>query len=274
MDLQFFLESAKEMALQAGKLVKSRLDSRHEITAKGKFDFVTDVDKSSESFITSYIKEKFPDHLIFGEEAVSSSHEDEDTLIDKIPDDKYIWIVDPVDGTTNFIRGINQYAISIALVKNKQVLVGVVYDISMDELFYTALGLPSYCNGKVIHVTENKTLEEAIAVTSFPVGDMHARQVLFKTLQEKGEFLFSLRIWNCAALAAVSIASGRTDIYVEHGIHLWDFSAGKLLIENAGGKFFDFSGKPYNMHQRHVVASNPYLADITLKIVGEAVNSK
>lgn len=273
MDLQNILESAKEIALEAGKMVRSKLDSGHEIKSKGKFDFVTDVDKASEKLISSYVKRKFPEHLIFGEEAVSSSEEDEDSLIDRIPDDKYVWVVDPIDGTTNFIRGMHQYAISIGIVKNKQVVAGVVYDISMDELFYTMQGSPSYCNGNVIHVSENKRFEDSIAVTSFPVENLEARQILLKTLMEKGNSLLSLRIWNCAAIAAVSLACGRTDVYVEPGIHLWDFSAGKLLIENAGGKFFDFAGKDFNMHQRNVIAANPYLADEVVIIVMNAVNS-
>ena len=264
-----FLESAKEIAFQAGAYVRLHASIPHAVVSKQKFDFVTETDSVSEHIITSYLLGKYPEHLVFGEEAVSSQRESENDLIRKLPENRYIWIVDPIDGTTNFIRGIPQYAISIALVRNWQVVVGVVYDISRDEMFSTSRGNASVCNGKEIHVSSSASLDTSIIATSFPAADMHARELVLKSLYECGSGIMSLRIWNCAAIAAVSLACGRIDGYVEPGIHLWDFSAGKLLIENAGGKFSDIDGRPYHMFQKHVLATNGHLHEMLLDLIAK-----
>ena len=104
MDYSIFLEKAKEIALEAGKMVRSKQETQHTVQSKSKYDFVTEVDEASEEMITSFLHSQFPDHLFFGEEAVSSSPEEEDDVIGKLPDDKYIWVIDPLDGTTNCIR--------------------------------------------------------------------------------------------------------------------------------------------------------------------------
>lgn len=267
-DYKVFLESAKEVARKAGALVQASFKSKHQVESKSKFDFVTEVDAASEKLISTYIKEKFPDHLIFGEEAVSSCPEGEEAAIDALPDDKFIWVVDPIDGTTNFIKGLPLFAICIAIVYNREVVVGVVNDISRDKLFYTAKGEKSYCNGEEIHVSTVDSFEKAIGVTSFPTNLTDRRKVL-ETLLAKGDDLLSLRIYNCAALAACSVAEGLSDFYVELGIHLWDFSAGKLLIENAGGHFCDVDGRPYHMHEKHVLAANDKLFEKLKKLLNE-----
>jgi myo-inositol-1(or 4)-monophosphatase len=268
-DFEDFLDSAKEIAFKAGEYVRLHLSMPHNVISKQKFDFVTETDHKSENIITSFLLRKYPDHLVFGEEAVSSQKETENELIKKLPDDKFIWIVDPIDGTTNFIRGIPQYAISIALVRNWQVIVGVVYDISRDEMFYSSKNTSSCCNGKEIHVSSSSTLDKSIIATSFPAADMHARNLVLKSLYDYGSEIMSLRIWNCATIAAVSLACGRIDAYVEPGIHLWDFSAGKIIIENAGGKFTDIYGKPYHKLQKHVLATNGYLHEKLLGFISE-----
>lgn len=266
-DYSLFLEKARKAALKAGEMVRSKRYEHHQIQSKSRFDFVTEVDGESERLITGFLKECFPDHLFFGEETISSSSVDEDTLIDTLPCDRYIWVIDPIDGTTNFIRGIPLFAISIALVRDRKVVVGVVYDISRDLLYYTCEGEKSYCNDREIHVSEVSSFDKAIAITSFPAYDIEARNTILSKIMEKGRELMSLRIYNCAALAACSVAAGETDIYVELGIHLWDFSAGKLLIENAGGRFSDVDGRAFHMHERDVLATNGKLYERTLEAI-------
>lgn len=266
MDYSIFLEKAKEIALEAGKMVRSKQETQHTVQSKSKYDFVTEVDEASEEMITSFLHSQFPDHLFFGEEAVSSSPEEEDDVIGKLPDDKYIWVIDPIDGTTNFIRGIPFYAISIALMRNKEIVVGVIYDIARNKLYYTAKNEKSYCDGKEIKVSDVDSLDKAIGVTSFPT-DINYRKKTLKTLTDNGDDILSMRIYNCAALAACSIASGISDFYMEYGIHLWDFAAGKLLIENAGGKFSDIDGKPFHIFQKHVRASNGNLHNQMEKLI-------
>lgn len=262
-----YLESAKKIARDAGLMVKAHLNKKHNVQNKSQFDFVTEVDKMSEDMIRSYLIEQFPDHLFFGEESVSSSKLDEDAIIDSLPDDKYIWVVDPIDGTTNFIRGIPQFGISIALLYNKEVVVGVVYDISLERLFWTEKGGLSYCNNLEIKVSETSIVKNAIVATSFPASDLNARQQIMNTITEKCNEMTSLRIWNCASIAGISEAYGAIDVYFELGIHLWDFCAAMLIIQNAGGKFSDIDGQEFHMHQRNVLATNGILHDSFLNLI-------
>ncbi len=258
-NLSRYLEAAKNVALEAGCLVESRLGIPHDIQSKSSFDFVTETDALSESLIRNRLIQQFPDHLFFGEEQVSQCSEGEEYLIQSIPLDRYVWVVDPIDGTTNFIRGIPQFAISIALVRGWEVMVGVIYDVSLHSLYWTAKGLPSYCGEEVIHVSNVSRLEQAIIATSFPASDLEKRELVLRFLEEEGKNLLSLRIWNCATLAAAQVAAGHVDLYFEPGIHLWDFSAGMLLIQNAGGCFSDLQGNSYHKLQRHVFAAGPVL---------------
>jgi myo-inositol-1(or 4)-monophosphatase len=262
-----FLNSAKEIARRAGQMVRSCVGSSHKVESKAKYDFVTEVDEKSEDMIRSFFQERFPEHIFFGEESVSSGCLSENEVIDRLPDDRYIWVVDPIDGTTNFIRGIPQYAISIALLFNREVVVGVVYDICMDRMFYTAKGMASFCNDTVLKVSNTDSLEKSIVVTSFPAADLSARGLFLKVLGREYLNFTSLRIWNCAAIAGVSIGSGIVDAYVELGIHLWDFCAAMLIIQNSGGVFTDVDGRPFHMHQRDVLATNPQLYPQVLQAI-------
>jgi len=251
-----FLESAKTVALKAGLFVKSHLSERHDIQRKSKYDFVSEVDQQSELIIRTYLAEKYPDHLFFGEEEISSNPIGEDEIISRLPKDRYVWVIDPVDGTTNFLRGIPQFAISIALVKDEKVILGVVYDISLDELYFAKVGEGAFCNGRPIHVAGTDKLDDFIVSTSFPAAKVEARGQVLRVIDCNKLDFTSLRIWNCASLAITYVATGRTDAHIELGIHLWDFAAGKVIAEEAGGCFSDVDGKPFHLYQKHVLVSN------------------
>jgi len=266
-DLQTLLESAKQTAREAGSLVRSHLRTHHEVERKSRFDFVTEVDRLSEEFIRSSLSRKYPDHLFFGEEEISSRKEAEDSIIATLPPDKCIWVVDPVDGTTNFIRGIPQFGISIALVKGGEVLVGAVYDVSLDELYSAKKGGGAFLNDSPIHVSSTNDVLDFIISTSFPAANLVFRHKVLEKLEKHGDEITSLRIWNCASLAVVAVACGRTDAHIEPGIHLWDFSAGKLIVEEAGGMFTDLVGKPFSLYEKHVLASNGKCHDKLLQIL-------
>ena len=165
-------------------------------------------------------------------------------------------MIDPIDGTTNFIRGIPSYAISIALMRDGEILVGVVYDLSLNELYAAAKGSGAFCNGKPVHVTQTDRLEEFIISTSFPAADILAREKVLKEIEKHETKFNSLRIWNCASLGVVNVACGRVDAHIEIGIHLWDFAAGALIVQEAGGTFTDIDGMPFHAYQKHVLVSN------------------
>lgn len=269
--LSDYLESAKSAALEAGSLVRSHLKDTHEITSKSRYDFVTEVDKLSECFLRKYLLSRYPDHIFFGEEEISSSAVSEEYVLSSLPEDKYIWVIDPIDGTTNFIRGIPQYAICIGLVYGQEVVAGAVYDIAADKLYYARKGGDSFCNGKKIHVSDTASISSSIVVTSFPASDMRIRRKVLDGLSSLGMDFLSLRIWNCAALAAISVAEGCTDIYVEAGIHLWDFSAASIIIRNAGGYFSDLEGNPWNRHQKNVLCTNKNLHAQALEMLSTVI---
>ncbi len=266
-----YLESAKSAALEAGNLVRSHLKDAHKITNKSPCDFVTEVDRLSENFLRKYLLERYPDHLFFGEEEVSSFPASEEAALSGLPENRYIWVIDPIDGTTNFIRGIPQYAICVGLVFGQEVVAGVVYDIAADKLYYSMKGSDSFCNGRRIHVSDTSSVSTSIVVTSFPASDMQIRRKVLDGLSSLGMDFMSLRIWNCASLAAVSIAEGCTDIYVEAGIHLWDFSAASIIVRNAGGCFSDLRGNPWNRHQKDVLCANRNLHEQALEMLSSVI---
>ncbi len=240
-----FLEAARETAVGAGRLVRAHLSDDHVVDKKGLFDFVTEVDQLSETYIRGRIGEMYPDHAFFGEEQVSGSGMDEDTLLHSLRG--YTWIVDALDGTTNFIRGIPQFAVSVALVHDGETLAGAVYDPSRDELFSAAKGKGATLNGRPIRVSGVGTLENAIVSVGFPAADLSRRAQTMMMVERLAPRIGSLRVYNCAALLLCYVAAGRTDLSFELGLHAWDMAAGALLVREAGGDVSYANGRTFDV---------------------------
>lgn len=249
---QKFLDTAKGAALSAGYMICKETNRPHAVSRKHGFDFVTEVDRRSEEIIRNVIHAAWPDHGFFGEEQVSSGNRSEDELLDDAPE--YLWVVDALDGTTNFIRGIPQYAVSIALVHKGEIIVGVVYDPNRDELFSAARGRGAELNGQPIRVSPVKDLSDAILSFGYPASDMEIRRQTAERFSRLSPLLGSIRVFNCASLLLCYTACGRIDCTFEQGIHLWDMAAGILLVEEAGGVVSTISGSPITVHARENLA--------------------
>jgi myo-inositol-1(or 4)-monophosphatase len=222
----------------------NRLDSL-EVASKGRNDFVTDVDRAAEQEIIAIIQRSYPDHAILAEESgASGQHETE-------------WIIDPLDGTTNFMHGFPQFAISIACRHRGRLEVGVVYDPMRQELFTASRGEGARLDDRRIRVSGQRTLEGALIGTGFPYrahdGYLDAYLGMLRVVMEQAA---GVRRPGSASLDLAYVAAGRCDGFWELGLAPWDTAAGTLLIQEAGGMVGTLLGQPYDQ-SGHIVAGNP-----------------
>jgi myo-inositol-1(or 4)-monophosphatase len=255
-----FLETAIEAADMAGEFILDNLGrlSPADISRKQAFDFVTSVDTGSEKIIIEIIKKRFPDHSILAEE----SEHDKET-------DGYRWIIDPLDGTTNFIHGFPVTAVSIALQYEREIITGVVLDPFRNELFTAEKGQGAFLNGKRIHVSGTDKMGSALVGTGFPFKrkdliDHYLR--LFKSVLTE---VSDLRRPGAASIDLSYIACGRFDGFFEIGLAPWDCAAGALIIKEAGGIITNFGGGDDILATGNIVAGNPVMHEKLLNMVRE-----
>lgn len=240
---------AIETALAAGAVLRERLSLDRTIDFKGAIDLVTDADRASEELIESTITSRFPHHRFIGEETTFLSG---DTPADS---ELYSWIVDPLDGTTNYTHRYPHFAVSIALEHAGKVILGVVYDPMRDELFVAERGDGATLNGAPIDVSKIDTLERSLLGTGFAYSDAERHE--------------NARIWNgfltlsqgvrrdgSAALNLCYVACGRLDGFWERPLNAWDLAAGSLLVEEAGGVVSGYEGTPFGPYRREIICSN------------------
>lgn len=227
------------------------------VSSKAPNDFVTEVDQAAERAIIEVLLAAYPGHGILGEET-GREHGAKDS--------DYLWIIDPLDGTTNFIHGFPVYAVSIALAFKGQVQQAVVYDPSRNDLFYASKGRGAFCNDKRLRVSKRIRMAEALIGTGFPFrkGDNFKRYLqMFEAVMQN---CAGLRRPGAAALDLCYVAAGWYDGFFETGLSPWDIAAGSLLITEAGGLIGNFTGDADFLYQREVVAGNP-------KIYGQLVQT-
>ncbi len=250
---------AKKAALEAGKIHKKYFRSGNaKIKNKGRsYDLVTAADIEAEKKIVSIIKKNYPDHNILGEEGKY-----------KKTDSEYKWVIDPLDGTNNFSFGIPIFCVSIALTRKDEIIAGVVYDVIKNEMFCAEKGKGAYLNGKGIRVSRGRKLSQAILIT----GLYYDRgKDMIDTLNKVKEFFFKriigLRRFGAAALDLCYVACGRATGFWEFQLSPWDFAAGKLIVEEAGGKVTDGQGKKVPLKKHFIVASNKKIHGQMLRIL-------
>jgi myo-inositol-1(or 4)-monophosphatase len=239
-----FLELAVETAMEAGAILLSEFDRPAKISYKGEVDLVTQADRRSEEAIVSRLRRYFPNHAIVAEEG--SGQEGEAS---------YRWVVDPLDGTTNFAHGYPCFAVSIGLEEAGELLTGVIYQPITKELYTASRGQGAFLNGKRIQVSSIERLSTSLLATGFP-STKRARNPNIHyywnfTLRSHG-----VRRDGSAALDLASVACGRFDGFWEFGLHAWDTAAGVLLVQEAGGMVTNFAGQPYRIGDYETLASN------------------
>ena len=244
------LNTAIKAARTAGALInRASLDlDRVAVTAKSHNDFVTEVDQAAEAAIIEVLLGAYPGHGILAEES-GRAHGAKDS--------EYVWIIDPLDGTTNFIHGFPVYAVSIALAFRGQVQQAVVYDPARNDLFYASKGRGAFLNDKRLRVSRRSRLLEALIGTGFPFrkGDNFKRYL--KMFEEVMQHCAGLRRPGAAALDLCYVAAGWYDGFFETGLNPWDVAAGSLMVTEAGGLIGNFTGESDYLYQREVVAGNP-----------------
>ncbi|MFC5049642.1 inositol monophosphatase family protein [Rubritalea spongiae] len=219
-----FLETAIKAAQAAGELLMEHFGKELNVDEAKHHDIKLALDRESQDLITSILLEQFPDHAIYGEEGLAGNQESD-----------YQWIVDPIDGTVNYFYGIPHFCISIALRHKEELVIGVILDPSLNELWSVEKGGPAFLNGKEISVSPRTTIEESILFFGYGKTEeaMEKGHQRFKRASLRAR---KMRMMGSAALGMAYIATGRLDAYVESRISLWDIAAGQLLLEAAGGK--------------------------------------
>ena len=232
------------IAREAGALLLKYFHQRVKIEYKGDVDLVTEADRNSEKLIVERIKGRWPGHDIVGEEGTRTAFNSD-----------YRWYVDPLDGTTNFAHGYPVFCVSMALEHKGERIAGVLYDPTRDELFAAGRGKGAWLNGDRIHVSKTAKLAESLVATGFPSHKRHKNPNIYFyhqiTLRTHG-----VRRAGSAALDLACVACGRYDGFWEFNLNPWDTAAGVLLVEEAGGVVTNYSGGPFQIDSREVLASN------------------
>lgn len=246
-------------ALAAGRLLRERLGQVGEIRYKGDVNLVTEVDLASERLIIETIRSAFPDHAVLSEEGLGRGALESPAL----------WVIDPLDGTTNYAHGYPMFCVSIAFLEAGRPLVGVVYQPILDELFVAERGVGAFLNGEPIHVSSHRELRSALLATGFPYDRERRRQAL-KAFARFTMAARAVRRDGSAALNLAYVAAGRFDGFWEQELSPWDTAAGVLLVQEAGGMVTDYSGEPYLFDRSSCVASNGHLHRSMLALLQDA----
>jgi myo-inositol-1(or 4)-monophosphatase len=258
------LDVAIEAAREAGMFLKSSVGRvKHVETKQGEVrNMVSEIDRGSEQIIINRIKRHFPSHAILAEESGAS-----DTSAE------YRWVIDPLDGTTNFLHEVPIFSVTIGVERKGEIVAGVVFDPNLDELFTAEKGSGAYLNGERMAVSQTPELIHSLLVTGFPYDiaknpDYPADHFVNFLMEGQG-----IRRLGSAALDLSYVAAGRFDGFWEVELQPWDMAAGVLFVREAGGRVTDFSGAPSTIFKKNVLASNGTIHDAMLRILAKAGSS-
>ena len=238
-------------AKKAGDFIRTerKTFSSDKIEIKGLNDLVSYVDKKSEEIIVTDLQQVLPQACFIVEENTRSEKKE------------YNWIVDPLDGTTNFIHGITCYAVSIALEHKGEIILGVVYEVSRDECFYAVSGGGAFLNEESIKVTTNQSLKDCLIATGFPIYNFERINPYLKTLEHLMRNTHGIRRIGAAAADLCYLACGRVDAFFEYNLNSWDVAAGALIVKEAGGKISDFKKGNDWLFAKELIAANSKVFD-------------
>lgn len=253
MDLNKILNQVIDLSLECGAFIRKEADSFNysDVELKGKNNLVSYVDKEVEKQMVDALKKILPEAGFVAEEGTV---QDDNSPVK--------WIIDPLDGTTNFIHGLPVYSTSIALEKDGELLVGVVYEVNRDECFSAARGAGAFCNGKPIQVSPLPSINESLLATGFPFYNFEKLNEYLAILNELMKNAHGLRRMGSAAVDLAYVAIGRFEGYFEYNLNPWDIAAGALIVQEAGGTVTDFSGGGNFTFGREIVAANGTHAEL------------
>jgi myo-inositol-1(or 4)-monophosphatase len=255
------LAEAIRIAREAGALLRDLFGRPRDVGYKGKIDLVTDADRAAEELILERIAGAFPDHAALAEESAGGRAQRPD------PMPAYLWVVDPLDGTTNYAHGLPVYAVSIGLMVEGTPALGVVYDPSRDELYHGGAGLGAYLNDRPIRVSAEAELERAILATGFPY-DLRVSED--NNLDNFTRFCYAsqaIRRLGSASLDLCYVACGRLDGFWELKLHAWDTAAAAAFLPEAGARITDYSGGPFDVFGLETLASNALIHEPMIRVI-------
>jgi myo-inositol-1(or 4)-monophosphatase len=257
-DLKTICLQVCELAKTTGAFIKSEAAqfSTGKVEVKGKNDFVSHVDKTSEKLLVEGLNHFLPEAGFIAEEGTSSKK-----------GEVYNWIIDPLDGTTNFIHGLPCFSISIALMREQVLVLGVVYEINLNECFYAWENGPAYLNEKTIRVSKAATLADSLLATGFPYYDYGRMDEYLQLFKYFMQHTHGLRRLGSAATDLAYVACGRFEGFYEYSLQPWDVAAGAFIVQQAGGTVTDFKGGNDFIFGKELVAGNGFISDEFLKAV-------
>lgn len=236
-----------QIAKEAGGIIRSSHGTRFlvEVKSNNLKNLVTEIDKKSEKTITEFIRKKFPTHNILAEEGGEHKSSSE-----------YLWVIDPLDGTTNFAHGLPIFSVSIGVQYKNETVAGVVYDVMRDVLYSAEKGSGAFENEKRITVNSNDNIEESLLVTGFPYNVAENPEKVFERFIEMLKVSRAVRRLGSAAIDFCYVANGVFDGFWEVHLNPWDICAGKLIVEEAGGKVTDFNGNSISIFNKTILSTN------------------
>lgn len=247
MDLEALCKNANELVKEVGSFIRNEVKKikLQDIETKGEHDLVTYVDKTSEKMLVEGLLKLLPESGFIVEE---------NTVKQK--DSKYTWIVDPLDGTTNFIHSIPCFSISVALNEGKETILGIVYEVNMDECFYAWKGGQAYLNEEKISVSSQNNMDLSLIATGFPYNDFSLLEKYLDFFKELMVSTRGVRRLGSAAVDLAYVASGRFEAFYEYSLNPWDVAAGAFIVKQAGGIVTDFKGEDDYIFGEQIIASN------------------
>jgi myo-inositol-1(or 4)-monophosphatase len=258
MNFQPYLKLAKAAAKKAGEIQLRRLGRLTGFRLKGVANLVTQVDLLCEEAVIGMIRRQFPDHAFLAEERGQEQ---------TAPSD-FLWVIDPLDGTTNYAHGYPLFCVSIGLVKKGRIEVGVVFDALHRELFTAIRGRGAFLNGKRIRVSRVARLEESLLCTGFSYDRGERLRESLDAFVKLLPYPQAIRRDGCAALDICYTACGRYDGFWEHHLNPWDVAAGTLILEEAGGKVSDLQGRPISIYEKIFFGSNSRIHEEVVRVLG------
>jgi myo-inositol-1(or 4)-monophosphatase len=248
-----FLATAIEAVIRAGDVQMAHFGGDMQVDKKGAIDLVTNIDTEVERGFRAMIAERFPDHVVLGEEFSAAAERDD------IP--RFCWVFDPVDGTTNYAHGLPIFCSSLSLEIDGEPVVGAIYDPTRRELFTAERGHGAWLNGKPLRVSTPDALIDSLLVTGFPYSVQQESGELVGLFAEFLRHSRAVRRLGSAALDLCYVAAGRFEAFWEQKLNPWDISAGALIVEEAGGRVTDSTGAPFRSRTGSIIASNGRVHD-------------